>query len=63
MINQIIIKDIAPGDILIHEDDEIKEFFIVVFGTFQQLQAGQKFDPKVNYYLESKYIESYIQIC
>ena len=47
VVSQIIVKEMLAGDILIKEDDTLKEFYLVVEGVLLQIPKGQKVDAKV----------------
>ncbi len=49
--NQLLVKEMHAGDILVREEDDIKEFYIVADGLLQMVPKGQKVDIKVRSFL------------
>eukprot|EP00831_Metopus_contortus_P063605 TRINITY_DN5616_c0_g2_i1.p2 TRINITY_DN5616_c0_g2~~TRINITY_DN5616_c0_g2_i1.p2 ORF type:complete len:115 (+),score=23.04 TRINITY_DN5616_c0_g2_i1:155-499(+) len=42
--NQLFIKELKPGEVLVHEEDDLKEFYLVTEGTLQIVQVGHRMD-------------------
>ena len=49
MVNQLHVRELAPGEVFVKEEDELKDYYLVADGTLQQVQVGQKVEIKVRH--------------
>ena len=47
--SQLTLRCLRAGDKLIGQEEEIKEFFVVLEGVLQHIPAGQPYDVKVQF--------------